>query len=67
METIAKTCEKLKTLNISPITISAVGITNQRETTVVWDKITGKPLYNALGKLIILHFNLIVKNIKLLN
>lgn len=28
--------------------IKAVGITNQRETTVVWDKITGNPLYNAI-------------------
>jgi glycerol kinase len=28
--------------------ISAVGITNQRETTVVWDRITGKPLYRAI-------------------
>ncbi len=28
--------------------IAAVGITNQRETTVVWDKITGEPVYNAI-------------------
>ncbi|HET7723346.1 MAG TPA: FGGY family carbohydrate kinase, partial [Propionibacteriaceae bacterium] len=28
--------------------IVAVGITNQRETTVVWDKTTGKPVYNAI-------------------
>jgi glycerol kinase len=28
--------------------ISAVGITNQRETTIVWDRKTGKPLYNAI-------------------
>ncbi|XP_032309495.1 glycerol kinase isoform X2 [Drosophila ananassae] len=28
--------------------IATVGITNQRETTVVWDAVTGKPLYNAL-------------------
>ena len=27
--------------------IAAIGITNQRETTVVWDKNTGKPVYNA--------------------
>lgn len=32
-----------------PTEISAIGITNQRETTVVWDKQTGKPLYNAIG------------------
>ena len=28
--------------------IEAIGITNQRETTVVWDKTTGKPVYNAI-------------------
>lgn len=34
--------------NISDSEIKAIGITNQRETTVVWDKNTGKPLYNAI-------------------
>jgi glycerol kinase len=34
--------------NIDPKDIAAVGITNQRETTVVWDKKTGKPYYNAI-------------------
>jgi len=29
--------------------IAAIGITNQRETTLVWDKITGKPYYNAIA------------------
>ncbi len=33
---------------IDPKDIAAVGITNQRETAVVWDKKTGKPLYNAI-------------------
>lgn len=28
--------------------IAAIGITNQRETTLVWDKLTGKPVYNAI-------------------
>lgn len=28
--------------------VSAIGITNQRETTIVWDKSTGKPIYNAI-------------------
>ena len=28
--------------------IAAIGITNQRETTIVWDKNTGKPIYNAI-------------------
>lgn len=29
-------------------TVAAIGITNQRETTVVWDKLTGKPIYPAI-------------------
>ncbi len=33
---------------INPSQIAAVGITNQRETTIVWDKKTGKPVYNAI-------------------
>jgi len=34
--------------NIRPDQIAAIGITNQRETTIVWDRKTGKPLYNAI-------------------
>jgi glycerol kinase len=33
---------------VPPATIAAIGITNQRETTVVWDRETGKPVYNAI-------------------
>jgi glycerol kinase len=33
---------------LTPADIAAIGITNQRETTVVWDKETGKPVYNAI-------------------
>lgn len=33
---------------IEPVDIAAVGITNQRETVVVWDRLTGKPYYNAI-------------------
>jgi glycerol kinase len=33
---------------IAPESIAAIGITNQRETTVVWDKYTGIPIYNAI-------------------
>jgi len=33
---------------IEPSQIAAIGITNQRETTVVWDKNTGEPIYNAI-------------------
>ncbi len=38
----------LKKSDISPKDIAAVGITNQRETAVVWEKATGKPIYNAI-------------------
>jgi len=34
--------------NIHPAEINAIGITNQRETTIVWDRTTGKPYYNAI-------------------
>ena len=34
--------------NASPEEIAAIGITNQRETTIVWDKNTGEPIYNAI-------------------
>lgn len=34
--------------NIRPEQIAGIGITNQRETTVVWDKTTGEPIYNAI-------------------
>ena len=33
---------------VKPNQIEAIGITNQRETTVVWDKKTGLPIYNAI-------------------
>lgn len=33
---------------ISPKQIAAIGITNQRETTIIWDRKTGEPVYNAI-------------------
>lgn len=48
LECMQKTCEKLSQLQFDLRRIKAVGVTNQRETTVVWDKRTGKPLYNAI-------------------
>ncbi|MFM8374247.1 MAG: glycerol kinase GlpK [Bacteroidota bacterium] len=42
-DTVKEVTEKVGADNIS-----AIGITNQRETTVVWDKRTGKPVYNAI-------------------
>jgi glycerol kinase len=38
--------EVVKTVDVADI--ASIGITNQRETTVVWDKRTGKPVYNAI-------------------
>ncbi len=40
--------EVLLKCGLSVNDIAAIGITNQRETTVVWDKNTGKPVYNAI-------------------
>jgi glycerol kinase len=40
--------EALQKGGLSAKDIAAIGITNQRETTVVWDKKTGKPVYNAI-------------------
>lgn len=40
--------EVLFKASISPDQIEGIGITNQRETTVVWNKITGQPVYNAI-------------------
>ncbi|XP_068628388.1 glycerol kinase 3 [Battus philenor] len=45
---IEKAVEQLVSLGGSPKDIVAVGVTNQRETTIVWDKTTGKPLHNAI-------------------
>ena len=35
-------------MGINGSQIKAIGITNQRETTIVWDRITGEPVYNAI-------------------
>ncbi len=40
--------EALIRSHVSATDILAIGITNQRETTIIWDKITGKPIYNAI-------------------
>ncbi|MCQ2441183.1 MAG: glycerol kinase GlpK [Clostridia bacterium] len=48
-ETQLSVCKKaLEDLNITYENIAGIGITNQRETTVVWDKNTGEPIYNAI-------------------
>lgn len=40
--------EVLAQTGITPAEVAAIGITNQRETTIVWDKVTGRPIYNAI-------------------
>jgi glycerol kinase len=52
MEIWQRTCEvvrgALAGANATAADVAALGITNQRETTVVWDRHTGKPLHNAI-------------------
>ena len=49
LETTINTCTSaLNSASIDPKNIAAIGITNQRETTLVWDKYTGEPAYNAI-------------------
>ena len=45
---IGTMAEVIANAGIDPSEIAAIGITNQRETTVVWEKATGKPVYNAI-------------------
>lgn len=45
---IEVTVKNLEKLDVDPSDIVAVGVTNQRETTLVWDKFTGKPLHRAI-------------------
>ncbi|MEO8650184.1 MAG: glycerol kinase GlpK [Acidobacteriota bacterium] len=40
--------EALDRAGINAREIAAIGLTNQRETTVVWDRLTGRPIYNAI-------------------
>lgn len=40
--------EAISKAGLIPQDIAAIGITNQRETTVVWERATGKPIYNAI-------------------
>jgi len=47
--TVIKTCHKvMKKISAKAEDILSIGITNQRETTIVWDKHTGEPVYNAI-------------------
>lgn len=40
--------EVLAASGVSPTDVAAIGITNQRETTILWDRTTGRPIYNAI-------------------
>lgn len=46
--TRAVIAEALRSADLTPNNLAAVGIANQRETTVLWDRTTGQPVYNAL-------------------
>ncbi|XP_003708115.2 glycerol kinase 1 isoform X1 [Megachile rotundata] len=48
IDCIKITVEKLKGIGLSVSDIKAIGITNQRETTLMWDRNTGEPLHNAI-------------------
>lgn len=49
LQTQIEVCnDAIKRAGISPSDILGIGITNQRETTVLWDKLTGKPVFNAI-------------------
>ncbi|MEM7177697.1 MAG: glycerol kinase GlpK [Pseudomonadota bacterium] len=49
IDTVRKTCrDVIATSGIAPAQIAAIGLTNQRETTVVWDRSTGKAIHNAI-------------------
>ena len=41
-------CVRSVLLQVEPGSIAAIGVTNQRETTVVWDRRSGEPIYNAI-------------------
>lgn len=47
--------ESIGSLNDAPL--RCIGITNQRETIVIWDKFTGEPLYNAIGNYYIFSYS----------
>ena len=46
--TLATCRDAIAKADLTPGDITAIGITNQRETTLVWDKTTGKPIHNAI-------------------
>ncbi|MFQ3789712.1 glycerol kinase GlpK [Halomonas sp. A29] len=48
-DTVLTTCrEAVKESGVALNAVAGIGITNQRETTLLWDRVTGRPLYNAI-------------------
>jgi glycerol kinase len=48
-QSVVSTCrEALRAAKLTARDISAIGITNQRETVVIWDKVSGEPIHNAI-------------------
>lgn len=48
LSTLSVCMDVISKANISPKEIASIGITNQRETSIIWDKETGLPVYNAI-------------------
>jgi len=46
--TLAVTRQAIAEAGIDAAQVTAIGITNQRETTVIWDRVTGEPIHNAI-------------------
>lgn len=61
LECIQVAVQNLVILDIDPDDIRAVALTNRRDTTVLWNKTTGRPLYNAIGMFVVFcaHFDLL--------
>ncbi|KAI8812098.1 hypothetical protein BJ742DRAFT_794817 [Cladochytrium replicatum] len=47
-ECMVQVAKDMEARGLDPKDVKAIGVTNQRETTVVWDRITGAPLHNAI-------------------
>ncbi|OQR78105.1 putative glycerol kinase 3-like [Tropilaelaps mercedesae] len=50
IQCMSEVWSKLTDMKIDPHDVFAIGLTNQRESTIVWDKNTGKPYHNAICK-----------------
>ena len=47
----------MEKLGVTAADIAGIGITNQRETTIVWDRETGMPIYHAIVWQCVVHLN----------